>query len=398
MSEIGRSNAKYLLILPAALYVPAPITGFRWYFASIAIMLAVSVGSTGRIRSGMAYITAPLAIWMAVNFASAGWADDPYVATISSAYVLILASFLLGGAALLANSNAYVASGIFAYTTIAIAVAFSYVIALYGSVRPTTEAVANLFGAGANAGAMHCAVGLPILLWRCSVRRSIGNYVLVAIAVLCILFAQSRAGYMAAAVAVTLWLIGRTDPRRTLGSKLVATSLLLGGLAILAVAFAPTTIDRLVNVALAVRDPTLLVAEGQGDFSRLATYYFGWLAFISSPVLGIGFHNLQSFMEAQVGFGEGSHNLIVTLLAETGLPGAAAFTLLLYRFFRRINCAISAPQISIHEADWWIAIRAAMITTLVVSMFHQLPEFQYFYVLLGFVAVSTAVARTRAKA
>jgi O-antigen ligase len=373
-------------LLTPALYLPGILLGFRYYFLGLALSLIaalVMIKAVPRaLPTGFGRIGWALGLWLGINFISATWAGNVEATLIASSYLLILAIFWLSGAAVALNASPVMQVKFFAFSTVASALVFTYVLLAYGSVRPLTEEVARVFGAGANAGAMHAVVALPMLIWRMQLKRSLSSVLLVLLAFVIVGMSQSRAAYLSIAVGCMLWAVLHQTPRYTRGARLLFGLAVVSVLVLLAFAVVPQTMLRLTNVGRAFSDPTVLVADGQGDFSRLATYYFGWLAFKESPWLGIGYRNLEPFMEDKVGFGEASHNLIVTLLAETGVPGTVAFIALMVIFFRTVRQAVAAAPTR-DEANWRIAVGIAMVVALLSGMFHQVPEFQYFYLLLG---------------
>jgi O-antigen ligase len=400
LAPAHRRSLVHLSLITPALYLPAILLGFRWYFLGLALSLGAAVVlimGIRRLPSTFRRIGLALGLWLGINFISAVWAVDASATLISSSYLLILAVFWLSGAAVGAYTSPVIQVKFFAFCTVTSALVFAYVLLTYGTVRPITDEVARTFGAGANAAAMQSVVALPMLIWRMQLKRSPSSVLMVTLAIIIVGISQSRAAYLSVTVGCMLWVVLYQTPRYTRGARLLFGLGLVVALVAIAFAVAPQTMLRLTNVGRAVADPLVLVSEGQGDFSRLATYYFGWLAYKENPWLGIGYRNLEPFMEDRVGFGEASHNLIVTLLAETGLPGTVAFVLLLIAFFRAVRRGVSAAATR-DEANWRIAVGIAMAVALLNGMFHQVPEFQYFYLLLGLTSAwqTAPVAQVRA--
>jgi hypothetical protein len=161
---------------------------------------------------------------------------------------------------------------------------------------------------------------------------------------------------------------------------LAVVSVLIGMTALTPVG--QVVIDRLIGAVLSVADPTTFLDPSQGDYERAVMYFEGWNAFLDSPLGGIGYMNLSAWLQVRYGWGTSSHNLLVTLFAEAGWPAALAFVFLMVRFF---SACISGMRLDSRPlaVQFYGVIGIGMAAALMLSMFHQLLEFQMFYIILG---------------
>lgn len=377
-----------LCLIAPALYVPGILIGFRWYFLGLALSVVVAFCLWRVVRpmpTAFRQIGLALGGWLAVNYISALWAIDAPTVVLASVNLTILAALWFVGAVIGRFVAPLSLARFFSYCIVAVGTVFAYMLLTYGTVRPVTDEITRVFGAGSNIGAMHTVVALPLLLWRVHAKPSLPSVLTVLVAVMIVVSAQSRAAYLSMALVFMLWMVLHVSPRYSRSVRLILGIAMVAILAAIATAVSPATMLRLINVGRAVSDPTLLIGDGQSDLARLATYYFGWVAYQEHPWLGIGYRTLQLFMENQIGYGEASHNLIVTLMAETGIPGTLAFSILMLVFFNTVKNGVHTAA-SISEANWRVAVGIAMMSTLLNGMFHQVPEFQFFYLLLGLVS------------
>jgi O-antigen ligase len=80
------------------------------------------------------------------------------------------------------------------------------------------------------------------------------------------------------------------------------------------------------------------------------------------------------------------HSLYVQLLAETGILGFSAFLAMVISLIRALNRACRAVELSPDLQDWlpWIsAIRLAIISYLLTSVFLHNAYIRYFWILVA---------------
>jgi hypothetical protein len=266
----------------------------------------------------------------------------------------------------------------------AIAVAYAYVYLRFGSLKPVDEEIKAAFGAGSNAGAMHILVALPFLLWRVRARVDLLSSVSLILALGLLLVSETRTAYVIAPIIVAISLarpgLAGTARAWRVVKALAAVSVLIGMTALTPVG--QIVSDRLIGAVMSLADPTALLDPQQGDYERAITYLEGWNAFLHNPFGGIGYMNLSNWLQARYGWGASSHNLLVTLLAEAGWPAALAFVFLMFCF---VKVCISGARLDPRPlaAQFYWAIGIAMGAALMLSMFHQLLEFQMFYIVFG---------------
>jgi len=136
--------------------------------------------------------------------------------------------------------------------------------------------------------------------------------------------------------------------------------------------------------------------------SRLAIWGGAFTVFARSPVLGTGFGNLRGLMGGLLNLPDGwtgdAHNLYLELLAETGLIGFAAFSILIVlalraalRQFRRaenhFNKMIALAILS--------AICSVLVHGMVDYLFHTTPQVTaLFFVVLGLLSAHISSDKT----
>jgi O-antigen ligase len=184
---------------------------------------------------------------------------------------------------------------------------------------------------------------LPFVIFGAfQLRTRLRTWVLSATSLVLFVFTFSLSGYLALLVAVS---IGLLFLRRS-GAKLA-----LGGVAVLAILLTfPSTRESLAWVY----DRFTNRAEDFSISQRLADAELGWNTFLANPVLGVGIgnqpfyiplyypnaafaipRNYESFKSAYQDASMVSQtNMVIRILAETGLAGAILFVLWHFELFR----------------------------------------------------------------
>jgi len=129
----------------------------------------------------------------------------------------------------------------------------------------------------------------------------------------------------------------------------------------------------------------------RGRTSEILT---GVAMFTSHPILGVGAANYrpnyQSYTQL-IGLefrteSRDAHSLYVQVLAETGVLGTIAFFAMVFFLFDALNKAIRELERSPHLQDWlpWIsAIRLAVLSYLLTSIFLHNAYIRYFWILVA---------------
>lgn len=216
-----------------------------------------------------------------------------------------------------------------------------------------------------------------------ALRRGVLIVLLGAMAYLLIV-TESRSAWMAALVAVTifLWLNFTTSAARR-------TSLIVGlaGAVLLFVSFRETILHRL--AATFAMDPTSSVIR------RLFFYEAAWKAFLHSPFIGNGLGNFIVFLPRfrspdywifrSEDIVPHAHNEFLEILSETGLLGFVPFCLLMVLFFRFSLRSIAT--LTGHERTLMIGLFSSILGVLidnVASMNLQtIPVMCCFWLLFG---------------
>lgn len=375
-----------VLVVPSA-YFLAVVTQYRWYFIALALLCSISVVCDWRRPAPwhrLRPLFLPLLVFLLSLGISATWALDTN-ATFQGMILPTVYLLLFICTARWSQEQPLIRqTTLFVVLVWVVAATFVYIYARFGTLKPVHEDIAEVFGAGSNAGAMHVLVALPFIVWRIRFRKSAFDWLTLAVAIAVLTSSATRAAYVIAPI-ILLASFGRPGARRV--RRFVP--LLSGAIAVAIVIWLTTltpigrsAMDRLGQTFSGLSDPTTLIDPDQGDYKRAVTYIEGWGAFQTRPLTGIGYKNLEGWVESRYGWGQGSHNLLVTLLAEAGWPATFAFAFLLYRFFLVLRNGISIDPRGV-AAEFYSTLILAMLAALMFSMFHQLLDFQLFYVLLG---------------
>jgi len=162
---------------------------------------------------------------------------------------------------------------------------------------------------------------------------------------------------------------------------------------ILLIPFLPATYrDRFVTLtAFTAQNGIYQDTSFRGRTSEMLT---GLTMFASHPILGVGAGNYplnyQHYAQL-IGIefraeARDPHSLYVQLLAETGILGTIAFLAMIFFLIQALSRACRAIELSPHLHDWlpWIsAIRLAIISYLLTSIFLHNAYIRYFWILVA---------------
>lgn len=135
-----------------------------------------------------------------------------------------------------------------------------------------------------------------------------------------------------------------------------------------------------------------LFARAAGASVRIALWQEAWWMFTGSPVLGIGFgqfawHHFEYavlFGPAEIGLTNNAHNIVLHLMAETGLPGAALVT------GAAAHWLIALRGARMNADLWWLL---AILSVIAVYSLLEHPLWYAFF--LGIAAIALGIGTTR---
>ncbi|MFA7239306.1 MAG: Wzy polymerase domain-containing protein [Sulfuricellaceae bacterium] len=202
-------------------------------------------------------------------------------------------------------------------------------------------------------------------------------------------FSGSRGSwlYVITMMCLSLWFFVR-DRRNEHRRLLIATVLLLLGFALL-------QIKWLALVPSGVITPTdnLFITAGSKS-DRLAIWWEAWKIFLQAPLLGVGFGEFvwQHFLfagqapdEIRAGLYSHSHNIVMQVLAELGLPAALLLVIGVFAWLLRL---IKADALT--PEKWWILALSSVLAI------HSMLEYPLWYAyFLGVAVVLLGVGETR---
>jgi O-antigen ligase len=362
-------------------YFPAILSYYRIYYALIVVVFCCSLwlSSLGYIqRRGVSQNAYHLLAFFIYLGLTAVWADVPKRTlegvAIDSIFLLVWAiSFLLQR-----NYKEKEIARIFLCVPYVVAATFIYLMMTFGALRPYDEQSTGTLGATANLCAQWLVVALPFIYWF-SRQGDKRRYRELFLTLFLIAIAESRTGYILAVLCLLTegYLYGKSARRFVLETlKLVLVLLLLVGLAWWLPPTRPLVeggFDRAV-----VRETS---NGAEYDVERLWMFQEGWQSFIDHPLLGIGYENLGERVAAAHGYEIVSHNILITLIAESGWPGFLLFVGLIVEFCRRTGWGIAGGEEG--TGAFYIACRISMVIALLTGMAYPLLEFPLFYVVLG---------------
>jgi O-Antigen ligase len=131
------------------------------------------------------------------------------------------------------------------------------------------------------------------------------------------------------------------------------------------------------------------------DLERILMFQQGWESFTQHPLLGIGYDNLGERVADTYGYEVVSHNILITLITESGWPGFILFVLLIREFLRRTGRAETCDEQ--RTKGFYTACKFSMIVALLSGMAYPLLQFPLFYFLLGLGYAATGKQRDPAQ-
>ena len=386
-SGVFKSLRHLMMVVTPSLYMVAIVTAYRWYFIAVAVLFILSLlceweGSSSWAGIG-SLLTAIGLFWCALAL-SALWALDPGL-TIGALWLPALYIGLFLCVARWSRERTLVEqTAPFAVLVWAVAGVYLWVYMQFGAIRPVNEDVDTAFGAGSNLGAMHVLVAMPLLLWRLRVAPTLWVVLTCVVGVGVLVVSGTRSALLITPILVlVLAMMWTADTRKHSGYLLRALAVFVAlGVVMATSLIGVATWERIADLSQYFSDPSTLLLAGEADYERAITYLEGWNAFVSHPITGIGYWNLTAWLEMRYGWGTSSHNILVTLLGEAGLPAALAFTYVIAQFIARIRMGMRIDVRTSGRA-FCAALAVAMLGTLLIAFFHQLLDFQVFYMLLG---------------
>jgi putative inorganic carbon (HCO3(-)) transporter len=213
-----------------------------------------------------------------------------------------------------------------------------------------------------------------------------------------VIFTFSRGGALALIAVVLLMLLRRPARWKTLA--VLATA------AVVSFPFLPSNyLARLTEIGQvgtvdSTTDPSIR--------GRTAEVAAGWEMFVDNPLTGVGIGNYTVRYEEyahDLGIDDRRvvrqpHNLYLELAAETGLPGLAAFGVMLGGAFASLAAARRRFLVAGHQAqaDTTYALGVALVAWLLTSAFLHLDFARPLWLLLGVAFALPRVAATEAEA
>ncbi len=241
--------------------------------------------------------------------------------------------------------------------------------------------------------AMFATLGL-IFVWTYLEENPLVRYKGLAFAaallmIVTVFLAASRGGIVGLAVASALMFVRRRQKSR--GIVYAVAGLVVAGM--LVTQLVPErSLERITNLPGVTGDTADL--EGSGSIERRQyTYGIGLKLWSQAPVLGVGLGNwsYMRFLIDPIRSAAAPHNAYLKALAEGGIVTLLLYLALFYVTLRQLNSIVAHPGAMAWAradgVDWLVhATRIGLVTFLVFSMFADLFDLIFFYLLIGLAA------------
>jgi hypothetical protein len=261
------------------------------------------------------------------------------------------------------------------------------------------------YGSIRSALGLALVTGLPMLIWRAKLRRTVLRAALPALAVLIILVLGSRAALILAGPVLVASFYAVSEGRLRF-LRATARFGVLGLLGVLVIWSVPglrhgaeAALSRFGpdDLSFAITPGGVAGGDIQADFDRRLQAAVALGSFLDRPLTGGGYMSTLSITTAAYGrVGLSAHGLPFTLLGETGLIGTAIFCWFLLGCYRSVRRRLAA-SLAGTDASFYRILLVTLGAMLLFGAFHQIHQVPSFFVLLGwgYAADRTALAPTR---
>jgi hypothetical protein len=261
------------------------------------------------------------------------------------------------------------------------------------------------YGSIRSALGLALVTGLPMLIWRATLQRTVLRAALPALAVLIILVLGSRAALVLAGPVLVASFYSVSEGRLRF-LRATARFGVLGLLGVLVIWSVPglrhgaeAALSRFgpQELSFAITPAGVAAGDIQADFDRRLQAAVALSSFLSRPLTGGGYMSTLSITTAAYGrVGLSAHGLPFTLLGETGLIGTAIFLWFLLGCYRSVRRRL-ASSLAGTDASFYRILLVTLGAMLLFGAFHQIHQVPSFFVLLGwgYAADRKALAPTR---
>ncbi len=213
-------------------------------------------------------------------------------------------------------------------------------------------------------------------------------FALSLLMVVTVFLAASRGGVVGLAVAFALMMARRRGNLRNIAYSLAAVVVM--GMLITQVV-PEVSLERLTNIP---GFSSTTEFEGSGSIQRRQyTYGIGFKIWSDAPILGIGLGNWahKRFLTDPLRSAAAPHNAYLKALAEGGVVTLLFYLAVFYVTLRQLNMIIAHPGAMAwaraDRTDWLVhATRVGILTFMVFSLFADLFDLVFFYLLIGLAA------------
>jgi O-antigen ligase len=367
-----------------ALFALYPAFVICWYSGFFLLLIGVLVAvfsmevicKRGRLWFDIRPV--PVYVFFAVPLASVLWARYPADTLWHGSLVLAnMAIFYLASRANAEDSTKLI-SRLSVVIPLVMLVAFGLIWKQYGSVRPHSREMADVIGSFANLASALVVLIVPYLLvFLYEAKRKPFMWITLITAILVVLLSQSRGAYVMLIISVFLTLLLLPDH---LNKRIILICKLTGVASVMVIMlFLFVDVDRIAVPVVERFQQSQLLDEGWGepvrgeaDYKRALMYTQGLDLIREEALLGIGYGGFSRYIEERNGIFIVSHNLIISVWGEMGIPGMTALIWLLTSAFVKLHRQRNNQRLPRTAVLMATATLVALVVAVLHSMFRPL--------------------------
>lgn len=384
-NSLSYTICKYTLL---ALFILLPVFVLFWYTGYFLLVLfgLIFVITTDLILNyGRVWFDAyPSVVYFffILPIVSVVWSGYPDETLWKGSLVLVN----LGIFYLMARANEFKSNEVVLKLVIIIpivmALVFLVIYFMFGTIRPNSREMAENVGSIANLGPAMTIPCIPyLLLHPHNNQRRIYIWVALMSCLIVVLLSYSRAGIFMLPIAflVSIILYPRKWSYRVVrlvkvgGVLIIFTGILVGFIGMDRTVY--PILERFTTSQLTDSYGLIEPSRYATDYRRALMYEEGIGIIVNQPLTGIGYGSLKPYLEERYGsaYGTVSHNIIITMWGEMGVPGLVLLIWLSLKVFTGLRKYRYVSTGSIDDK----LIAAATLSALIVVFIHA--QFRPFF-------------------
>lgn len=327
---ISASFSRSILTVVFALYPVFTLYFYSGHFVLLAGGLMLVLVLEASVTAGRIWVdrrSFPVYLFYLMPATSALWSRYPLDTLWSGALMLAnIAIFHLASRANAVERDTLIMR-LSVIIPLASFAAFTAIYFEYGSVRVLSRTMADEVKSFSNHGAALSVLCIPYLLALTRIAQNKRMaYLCLGVAIMVVLLSQSRGAYLMLAFILIASPYFMTSQ---LGDRIMIYLRTTGFLmAIAVVVYLSFGYERTLAPVVERFTQSQILSEGLGaptkgdaDYTRALIYAEGIDLIREHPLMGIGYHGFARYLEEKSGVYRVSHNLIITIWGEMGIPG-----------------------------------------------------------------------------